>query len=300
MSTVSRRSGKKPPATPPKHDPYRYGWRYVRVKQPDGTEAFDQVPLTLEDVLHPEVGDFIVETDAHDSDRVYLKDVFKARAAGILEAVVLGNCRVDWNLPGVRPLGPDIAVFVGVKRYIDWETFDVAAEGARPLLVVEITSRATRKNDLGIKLHFYHQAKVPLYLIADVVGRGAKRRLKLIGYEYAAKEYKPIAPDEKGRIYLEPLRLWMGTRRDPQGGYDRLVCFDADTGQELGDYAAVIEAAEKAVDHARAAERQARAEARARVQAEARAEAEAQARAQAEARVRELEAQLERFRAGES
>jgi Uma2 family endonuclease len=279
MSTVSKPSDKKPRVTPPEQDPYRYGWRYVRVKRRDGTEAFDQVPLTLEDVLHPEVGDFIVETDSHDTDRAYLRNVFRARTAYDPQAVVLGNCRVDWNLSGVRPLGPDIAVFLGVKRYVDWETFDVAAEGASPVLVVEITSRATRKNDLGIKVELYHQAKVPLYVNADARGSGAKRRLKLIGYQYAPKGYKPIAPDKNGRIYLESLRIWVGTKRDPRGGYDRLACFDAETGKELGDYAAVLEAAALALEQARA---------------------EAQARAQAEARIRELEAQIEQLRAHKS
>ena len=28
-------------------DPFRYGWRYVRRTQPDGTEVVDQVPLGL-------------------------------------------------------------------------------------------------------------------------------------------------------------------------------------------------------------------------------------------------------------
>ena len=27
-------------------------------------------------MLHPKVGDFIVQTDAHDEDRIYLKQVF--------------------------------------------------------------------------------------------------------------------------------------------------------------------------------------------------------------------------------
>lgn len=34
-------------------DPYHYGWRYVRHEAPDGMVTFDQVPLTLEDVLYP-------------------------------------------------------------------------------------------------------------------------------------------------------------------------------------------------------------------------------------------------------
>jgi Uma2 family endonuclease len=138
MSTVSR--SRAPKSLPPEPDPFRYGWRYVRVEHPDGKVTFDQVPLTLEDVLHPEVGDFIVQTDGHDSDLNYLKDVFKARLANDPTKAVISDCRVDWNLPGVKPVGPDVAVFEGVKQHRDWSTFDVAAEGAKPLLVVEVTS----------------------------------------------------------------------------------------------------------------------------------------------------------------
>jgi hypothetical protein len=117
MSTVSKsRPAKQPPS---ELDPFRYGWRYVRITRPDGTEALDQVPLTLEDVLHPEVGDFIVQTDAHDNDRAYLKAVFKLRLRADRTAAVLSDCRVDSNLPGIRPLGPDVAVFIGVRRHID-------------------------------------------------------------------------------------------------------------------------------------------------------------------------------------
>ena len=44
-----------------KDDPFRYGWRYVRRTQPDGTEVVDQVPLSLDDLLYPEEGDFVVQ-----------------------------------------------------------------------------------------------------------------------------------------------------------------------------------------------------------------------------------------------
>ena len=88
----------------------------------------------------------------------------------------VSDCRVDWNLPGVRPLGPDIAVFLDVERHKNWATLDVAAEGARPALVVEVTSPSTRKNDLGIKFDFYHRARVPLYVIADANGHDERCR----------------------------------------------------------------------------------------------------------------------------
>ena len=58
---------------PPPEDPFYYGWRYVERKLPDGSTEWEQVPLTLEDVLHPEEGDCIVNNTAHDDTLRYLK-----------------------------------------------------------------------------------------------------------------------------------------------------------------------------------------------------------------------------------
>ena len=215
MSTVSKSPPKKP--YPDESDPYRYGWRYVRVRGADGTETFDQVPLSLEDVLFPETGDFIVQTDLHDTDSSYFKAVFNARLAGNPQAVAVSDCRVDWNLPGVRPLGPDVAVFFGIKRRKDWATLNVAAEGARPVLVVEVTSTSTRVNDVEIKPEYYHRARVPLYVIADVLVEDEEtRHMELIGYRYAPAGYERIAPDARGWIWLDPLGIWLGVVHDPQ------------------------------------------------------------------------------------
>jgi len=315
MSTVSTSKPPIPPASKP--DPYRYGWRYVRVEGPDGSVSLNQVPLTLEDVLFPEMGDFIVQTDAHTGDWTYLRVVFKARLAGDASAVVVTDCRVDWNIPGVRPLGPDVAVFFDVKRRRDWATLDVAAEGARPVLVVEITSPDTRQNDLVSKVDYYYRAGVPLYVIADAKDEHDQgRRLELIAYRHTPQGYERIAPDARGWIWLEPVRLWLGVRPDGRLGYDRLACFDADTLEEIGDYTAISKALEIEAEARAQAEAQARVatEAKARAVADARlaaqakaqaetraalaqstAQAEAEARAQAEARIRELEAELKRL-----
>jgi hypothetical protein len=86
ISTTRDRSGSQE-----QDDPYRYGWRYVKVIGPDGRETLDQVPLTLEDVLFPEEEDFIVQTDAHDNELGYLKSVFKSRLAGDPHSVELSD-----------------------------------------------------------------------------------------------------------------------------------------------------------------------------------------------------------------
>ena len=164
------------------------------------------MPLTLEDVLHPEVGDIIVQSDPHDSDRGYLKAVSKTRLADDRTAVVLSDCQVDFNIRGVKPLCPDLAVFFGVRRRIAWSSFNVAQEGARPALVVEVTSPDTRVNDVGIKVDYYHRAGVPWYVIADVsYDEDGRRRIELILYRWRPEGYERIAADEHGRVWLEPV-----------------------------------------------------------------------------------------------
>jgi colicin import membrane protein len=285
---MSSASASRPPRSPAdESDPFQYGWRYVRVTRPDGGEDLDRVPLTLEDILHPEIGDIILQSNPHDRDRAYLRSVHEARLEEDSTAVVLSDCQVDWNVPGVKPLCPDIAVFLGVYRYVTWSSFDVAEEGARPELVIEVTSPSTRSNDIGIKVDYYHRAGVPWYVIVDVIKENdQERRIELIAYRHTPEGYQRFDADERGWIWLEPVRLWLGLARDPRGGYWRVACFDPETGREVGDYVAVTRALEAEIEARAAAEARADAEAEARAQAEQRADAEAEARAQAQAEAR--------------
>lgn len=159
--------------------------------------------------------------------------------------------------------------------------FDVAKEGARPALVIEVTSPTTRINDVVKRVDYYRRAMVPLYVIADVLKEdGNERLIELIGHQLTARRYKLVKPDARGRIWLDPLRLWLGLAQDRLSGFNRLAYFDPDAGQQVGDYSAITKAL---------AEAEARAEAEHR-----RAEAEIQVRFAAEARIRELEAALKR------
>jgi hypothetical protein len=273
-------------------DPYRYGWRYVRRTAPDGAETFDQVPLTPEDVLHPQEEDFIVNDSAHNNDRAYLHTVLDARRPRWPSAVVLEDVRVDLDIPSVRPLGPDVSVFFHVRDpERRWGTFEVAAEGVRPVLLVEITSPETRSNDVGLKVDYFHRAGAALYVIVDRPRPDGP--VKLTGYRYTPQQYEPLAPDSEGRLPLGPLGLLLGARGN------RVVLYDAATGEELGDYAAVAEQRDRAeqsreveAQARRAAEARAQEEAQARRAAEARAQEEAQARRTAEAQLGELQARV--------
>ena len=191
------------------------------------------MPLTLEDLLFPEEGDFVVQTEGHRRDWVFLSLVFNAQLADDPTAIVLADCRVDFNLPKVRPLGPDVVVIFGVKRHIDWATLDLAAEGARAALVVEVVSPDTRSNDFGIKKDFYFRARVPIYVIVDWTVSEGRRKISLLGHRWTPTGYEPLPADEHGRLWLAPVRVWLGTAETVYG--ERVACFD-ETGREIGEY----------------------------------------------------------------
>jgi hypothetical protein len=46
-------------------DGYPYGWRYVKTVLPDGRAHYEQIPLTLEALLHPQEGDQVTHSDLH-------------------------------------------------------------------------------------------------------------------------------------------------------------------------------------------------------------------------------------------
>jgi Uma2 family endonuclease len=263
-------------------DPYRYGWRYVRRRLEDGNEVLEQVPLTLEDVLHPEEGDFIVQSDLHHQLCTYFYDALRARVAHDPSAVVLSDVRVAWDVPGLRPYGPDIAVIFGVRERRNWSTFDVAQEGVRPALIIEVTSPETRQFDLVDKFDGYDLAGIPLYIIVDITSRRGRSIPRLIGYRQTLTVYEALVPDERGWLWLEAVGLWLGVQEG------QVVCFDQ-AGNPIGDYPRIEAARAEAEDRAEAAEARAEASDTARIAAESRADA-------AEARLRALEAELRQLR----
>jgi colicin import membrane protein len=185
-------------------------------------------------------------------------------------------------------------------------------------LIIEVTWPKTRSTDLEKKVKHYARAEVPHYVIADAVeGEGKRRKLRLLAYRLEGGVYQPVAPDPQGRVWLEPVGLWLGVTSNEQTGGDRLALIDPKTDQEIGDYTAIsrrLEAAEAAAREAKQREQAAKQREQAAKQREQaakqreqaakteaaaereRAEAEAQARAHAEALLRQAEAELRRLR----
>jgi Uma2 family endonuclease len=270
---------------------------------PNGKEKWERVPLTLEDILHPQVGDFRMQRDEHKRICNYLYNVLTAILAAIRGAVVLSDVRVAWDEPGPAPHGPDIAVIFNVRERKNWSTFDVVEEGTRPSLIIEVTSPNTRQLDLEDKVDEYAQAGVPFYAIVDIYEEQGVTQRRLLGYELTPAGYVEQMLNARGWLWLAPVHLWLALEGNQVVLYDEHSNLIEDytplKAAREAEAQARAEAEARAQEEARRAdaEAQARAEAEARAQEEARrADAEAQARAEAEARARQLEAELRRLR----
>ena len=228
----------------PSEERFPFGYRMQPRTLPDGSVEFDAVPLTVEDVLHPEPDDVIPVRPAHAIDCRYLVGVFRVRAAAELSSqpivYVSDDHLVDWGVPNQRDTSPDVAVFVGLKEPVPLEagTFHLKASGGRCLLVVEVVSPDSRReNDVVHKVREYHQAGVPLYVIVDQEKEGGPRQVRALRHRRGGYEELPV--DERGFL-LDALQLRLGLKDG------RVVCLDARTGRELGDYCRVSRELEEA------------------------------------------------------
>ncbi len=255
-----------PPADP---NPFRYGWRYVNKRLPDGRIEVEEVPLTLEDVLHPQEDDVIPENTVHEPERGHLTGAFRTRLSRLYNGHVFSDCIIDWNVPGLRNHSPDVSVFEDVRGLPlpRLGTFRRADFGGRCLLAVEIVSPDTRTNDVDRKPEHYHRAGVRQYVIVDQQREDGPRQI--VDRRWTADGFVIEPADSNGRVRLDSLGLLIGLRDN------RVVIFDAATGDELREYAG---------------------EYASRVAAEEDARKEKLARSQAEDRIRELEEELRRAR----
>jgi len=210
------------------------------------------------------------------------------------QAYVAGNLFIYYEEGNPRAaVAPDVFVALGVEQRRR-RIFQTWREGGRaPDVVIEITSKKTRKDDRERKPTIYAALGVREYFIFDPYGEYLEPPLQ--GYRLVQGGYEPIAtyPLRSEVLNLE-LRQEDGMLRlyHPQTG-ERLPTSDEEAQARRAAEAArrAAEAARLAAEAARlAAERQLVIEAQARLAEEA-------ARLAAEERAAQLEAEIARLRA---
>lgn len=278
-------------------DPFPYGWREIERTMPNGLEVNERIPLTLEDILHPEIGDFRMHTKAHEDICTYLKNVFSGQLKHDPNALVFHDNRLAWDDPVIRPHGPDIAVIFNVLNKKNWSTFYCAEEQTKPEVIVEVTSPKTRDVDLVTKLDQYEQVGLPYYIIIDIYHKAGQEFRRLLGYEMTEHGFAVMVPNSLERLWIEPLQLFIGL-----DDTDEVVCYDIE-GNALADYVGVLDERDFAWRQAKAEHERAEAE-RKRAEAEHKRAEVAQRNAQeereraesAETQLSDLQAELERLR----
>jgi Uma2 family endonuclease len=220
----------------------------------------------------------MAETDLHRDDMVDAIQMLKDHFADQPDVYISGNLLLFYVEGDRRKhVSPDVFVVRGVQKK-DRDNYLVWNEGKAPNVVIEITSKTTRREDQQKKLQLYRDVlEVPEYFQFDPTEDYLKPPLQ--GFRLAGGEYLPIEP-VAGRLPSEQLGLYL--ERDGK----ELRFYNPATGSRLPKRSEQRDLAEK-----RGEVQRHRAEA-----AEAARQAERLRAEAAEAAQRQLAAEVERLR----
>lgn len=213
---------------PPESDPYLYGWRIIQRVKADGSVSPEYMPLTLEDILHPQEEDFRVHTTDHTDFCTYIETIFINQLKDDPLFRVFQDVRIKWDHPWIRPHGPDVIVVHGVEGTKNWSTFDISAENAKPLLIVEVVSPSTRLVDVETKVGEYALVGVPYYIIIDRLTAKDADTYILRAYELQNGRYQLIEHDQNSRVWLPPVNCSIGIEDN------RVACYSKHGERLLG------------------------------------------------------------------
>jgi len=167
----------------------------------------------------------MAETEYHWLVMVYvtltLRKYYRARP----DVYVAGNMLMFYEPGNKRKhVSPDVFVVHGIPKqlrgnYLIWE------EGKAPDVVIEITSKTTRKEDLATKFQLYQNVlRVTEYFLFDPLGDYLDPQLQ--GHRLVKGRYVPIRP-VKGRLPSKVLGLHF------EANDKELRLFDPSTGDWL-------------------------------------------------------------------
>lgn len=153
------------------------------------------------------------ETDDHrDEMKDYAINVLKDHFKDDPQVYVSGNNFIYYTEGDTADcVSPDTYVVKGVPKH-QRDVFKVWEEGGRiPCFVLEVTSRGTRREDLGDKMTKYRDdLRAEEYFLFDPRGEWIPERLR--GYALKGGTYQPIVPSSSGRLVSSSLGLDVGVR----------------------------------------------------------------------------------------
>lgn len=206
------------------------------VERPDGHLELVEMPLTPELFLDPQLEDKMVQGPRHSEVTTSLVVLLRSYLQSKRDDVLVLSDVKHYLIPGFPSPAPDVSVIYGIRWSHDeeWpESFDVAREGVRPSLVIEVVSpkdARIRRTDKKDKVQLYQQAGIPEYLIVDPPRRKTGFRFQWTGYRLDSwGRYRSIEPDADGALLSETTGVRFNV--SPRG--DLIIALDPVTGKEL-------------------------------------------------------------------
>lgn len=180
-------------------------------------------------IYYPESdGKPMAETDTHINQLIYLREALNDYFRDDPNVYVAGNLFVYYEEGDPsQVVAPDVFVVKGVPKR-DRRIYQVWKEDKAPDVVFELTSRATRREDMGPKKGIYEMLGVEEYFIFDPLREYLEPPLvgfRLTDWGYRRIEEEPLVSRVLGlelRVEGEMLRLV-----DPQTGEKLLTPLEA-------------------------------------------------------------------------
>lgn len=177
-------------------------------------------------VNYPEAdGQPIGETDQHITEILDLIAILRERFRAAADVYVGGDMLL-YYLEGdpSRCVCPDVFVTFGIPKEPPRRSYFVWKEGRPPSLVIEVTSKSSRREDVD-KKELYARLGVEEYFLHDPLGEYLKPSLQ--GFRLEHGKYLPIPPAMDGSLTSSLTGLTL--RREGEG----LRLMDMDSGQPL-------------------------------------------------------------------
>lgn len=184
------------------------------VERPGGRLELVEMPLTPELFLDPQLEDKMVQGRLHGEVTHDLAGLLKTYLRSKRDDVVVLWDVKHYLVPGLPAPAPDVSVIYGIHSK-DFEekpdSFDVAQEGVRPSLVIEVVSPKSariRRTDKVDKVELYQTAGISEYLILDPPRRKTRYRYEWTGYRLDDQGfYSPIESRADGSLFSETTGL---------------------------------------------------------------------------------------------
>ena len=182
------------------------------------------IPLEHEIEYPTSDGQPMAETLEHQTVMIDLIQGLRSRYADVPDAWVAGNFFLCYERGNPRAhVAPDVMVARGLEprprpNYLLWQE-------RPPTLVIEVTSRTTRREDQGKKKSLYERIGTEEYVLYDPFGEYLRPRLQ--GFRLAGGRFQPIALEADGSMRSRTTGLTLR----PEGWRLRLV--DSVTGRPI-------------------------------------------------------------------